>query len=187
AVYGQGEFFLLKNLVLNAGLRYDYYYTFGGTTSPRVALIYHPVAGSTLKLLYGEAFRAPNAYELYYSAAGNQANPGLQPETIRTTQVVIEQELGRHLRLTTAGFYSWIDDLINQETDPADGAIVYRNVQSVTARGVAVVLDGRLPGGIAGRASYTFQDVRDSGTGRVLSNSPQHLGKLNVIAPLFRD
>ncbi|PYM66193.1 MAG: hypothetical protein DMD79_03320 [Candidatus Rokuibacteriota bacterium] len=83
AVYGQGEFFLLKNLVLNAGLRYDYYYTFGGTTSPRVALIYHPVAGSTLKLLYGEAFRAPNAYELYYSAAGNQANPGLQPETIR--------------------------------------------------------------------------------------------------------
>ena len=64
--YLQDEFRIRKDLILNAGVRYDLYSTFGGTINPRAGLIYMPTETTDFKLLYGTAFRAPNAYELYY-------------------------------------------------------------------------------------------------------------------------
>ena len=66
ALYGQGEFALTRKLSLSAGVRYDHYYSgFGGTTNPRLGLIYHPFSSTTAKVLYGSAFRAPVPYEIY--------------------------------------------------------------------------------------------------------------------------
>src|ERR1700683_4535336 len=63
SLYAQDEIHLRKTLVLNLGLRYDHYSTFGGTTNPRAALIYSPWGKTTVKFLYGHAFRAPNFFE----------------------------------------------------------------------------------------------------------------------------
>ncbi len=46
------------------GGRVDNYSTFGSETSPRVGLIWMPASDISLKALYGQAFRAPNANEL---------------------------------------------------------------------------------------------------------------------------
>ena len=54
---------------MNVGVRYDRFSTFGDSFNPRAALIYQPRQPTTFKLLYGEAFRAPNAYENYYVSA----------------------------------------------------------------------------------------------------------------------
>src|SRR6185369_929646 len=40
--YLQDEYHILKELILNAGLRVDRYYNFGSTTNPRAALIWKP-------------------------------------------------------------------------------------------------------------------------------------------------
>ncbi len=88
-VYAQDEIRLRRNLVLDLGLRHDQYSTFGGTTNPRGALIYTPLEKTTLKLLYGQSFRAPNAYELYYTSPGQEANTQLKPETVKTTELVV--------------------------------------------------------------------------------------------------
>ena len=64
ALYGQDEFAVVRNLTLSAAVRYDQYSSFGGTTNPRLGLIYHLFHPTTVKLLYGTAFRAPEPFEL---------------------------------------------------------------------------------------------------------------------------
>ena len=189
AFYIQDEFTILKNLILSAGVRYDYYSSFGSTVNPRVALIYSPFVKTTFKLLYGSAFRAPNVYELYYGspAAGQKGNPDLKPETIETYEIIYEQYLWNNFRGTVTGFYYRIDDLVSQTTDPVDNLSVFRNVDSVDAKGMEVELEGKWDNGLTGRASYSFQDARDLGAGLTLINSPRHLAKLNLTIPLVRD
>jgi outer membrane receptor protein involved in Fe transport len=64
ALYAQDELGITSRLTLDAGVRYDHYSTFGGTTNPRLALIYRPASKTTLKLLYGDAFSARDVYQI---------------------------------------------------------------------------------------------------------------------------
>jgi len=68
--------------------------TFGGTTNPRAALIYKPFEQTTLMMLYGQSFRAPNDAELYFQVPSLNgqtptANPNFKPETARTSELVL--------------------------------------------------------------------------------------------------
>jgi iron complex outermembrane receptor protein len=183
-LYAQDEWTVADGLVVNAGLRHDQYSTFGGTTNPRAAVVVKPFQGTVLKALYGQAFRAPNVYERLYDSPGYKANPDLNPETIRSYEVVWEQALGRTVRLTAAAFLENIRGLITQTTDPADGLAVFRNVGAVDARGLEAGLETRFAGDLRARASYTLSDARDQDTKMRLSNSPAHLVKVNASAPL---
>lgn len=191
ALFLQDEIQLLDSLILSAGLRYDHYDSFGGTTNPRVALIYQPLEGTAFKLLYGNAFRAPNAYELYYNdRVNNLSNPDLKPEKIQTYELVYEQYFQEHYRSSLSGFYYRVQDLITSEPvdplNPKDSPTRYVNVDSIAARGVELELEGKWQGGLEGRVSYTYQRAEDSGTGADLTNSPDHLAKLNLIVPLYK-
>ena len=185
-VYAQDEYAILHNLILNAGLRYDYFSSFGDTINPRAALIYSPWTNTTFKAIYGQAFRAPNAFELYYAAPGYSSNPKLKPETVRSYELVYEQGLGNHLRLTTSLFYNQIGDLITFET-ASDGNVIFGNLADATSRGGEVELEGKWAAGWRTLLSYTYSDARDSATDQRLNNSPEHLAKLNVTAPLWRE
>jgi iron complex outermembrane receptor protein len=186
AFYGQAEISFLTNLVLNAGVRYSHYDTFGDTTNPRLGLIYHPWVPTTFKLLYGQAFRAPNAFEAFFESPSFKSNPSLKPETIRTYEVVYEQELPHYLRFSASAYYYKIDDLISQSV-AADGRNVFENLDQVDARGLELELEGRHPSGVRARASYALQRAEDSRTNDELSNSPRHLAKLNVLVPIYED
>ena len=185
--YIQDEIPILSNLTLNAGVRHDHYSTFGGTTNPRLALIYTPRERTVFKILYGKAFRAPNAYELYYNDGGiaQKSNPDLKPEKIQTYELILEQQIGDNLRGTINGFYSKIDDLISLELDPSDALLVYRNIQTVETKGAELEVEGTWSNGVRGRVSYSYQDSKDKQTGKALTNSPKHLVKLNIIVPLL--
>ncbi len=187
AFYLQDEYHLLSNLIFNIGVRYDNYSSFGGTTNPRLALIYKPWEKTILKLLYGDAFRAPNVYEQYYADNGVTAkpNPDLQPEKIRTYELVYEQYLGEHLRTSLSGFYYQIDGLITQQTD-TDGLLIYRNAGKIEAKGIEAEIEGKWTDGLQGRVSYILQEAKDQKTVDEPTNSPRHLAKLNLSAPLIR-
>jgi len=188
ALYIQDEYKILNNLILNAGVRYDHYETFGSTTNPRLAFIYNPFEKTTFKLLYGTAFRAPNAYELYYNDGdiSSKSNSDLKSETIKTYELVYEQVIGNNLRGTASAFYYKIDDLITLTTDPSDNLLVFENIDNVETKGVEFELEGKWEG-IKGRISYTFQETKDKKTGEILTNSPRHLARLNLIVPLIKE
>lgn len=186
AAYLQDEFEILKNLKLNAGLRYDHYGTFNGTANPRLALIFNPYRNSTFKFLYGRAFRAPNAYELYYNDSTMKANPELGPEKIETREIVWEQDLGKGFRATAVGYENRIGGLISQMLDPLDGLIIFDNLDRVRAVGAEIEVEGKWSNGLQGTASFTLQRTEDRLTGEILTNSPASLAKLSMIAPLSK-
>ena len=186
ALFLQDEFAILENLILNGSVRYDYYDSFGGTISPRVGLIY-TWRKNTVKLLYGQAFRAPNAYEQIYAATGFKANLALDPEKITSYELVLERPLGKNLRTSLSGYYYTINDLISQGVDPADELIVFTNAESIDAKGAELTLDGQWNSGLEGRLSYAIQKTNNQQTGRQLTNSPQHMVKWNLIVPLISE
>jgi outer membrane receptor for ferrienterochelin and colicins len=153
AVYGQADVRVLDPLRLNLGVRYDYYDTFGSSVSPRVSLVYDAAEMTVLKALYGRAFRAPSAYELYYSDNGlfQKANPGLGPETVDTFELVVEQGLAKGIQAAANGFYYRCHDLISTRLDPGDGLVYFDNVSDVRALGGALELRVLLEGGVPRR------------------------------------
>ena len=187
ALYLQDEFKVREQLKLSAGVRCDHYSTFGDTVNPRLGLISHPFPKTALKLLYGRAFRAPNAYEIFYSTPFAIPNRTLQPEKIDTSEVVWEQYLGDRLRFSAVGYYYRLNNLIGQQEDPETGAVTLRNAEAIRARGMEVEVEGKLASGFEGRLSYTFQQATNRMTGEVLTNSPRHLGKLNLSAPMVKN
>ncbi len=190
AAFAQDEYAVRPNLLVNAGVRYDHFDTFGGTTNPRAGVIYTPAPGTTAKLLYGQAFRAPNAYESRYqgdTVAGYKTNPDLRPEHVYSTELVYEQELSRDLRLASSFFFSDIRGLIGIRMDQADGSINFDNLTRAESRGFETELQAQWANGYRGRLGYTNARTVDEGTGLVLSNSPRHMVKGDLAVPFWQE
>ncbi|HXG47492.1 MAG TPA: TonB-dependent receptor [Methylomirabilota bacterium] len=184
-LFAQGEITLRTNLLLNAGLRYDHSSAFGSELNPRLGVIYDPWDRTTFKVLYGEAFRAPNAYELFYESADTPpSNPNLKPESIRTIELVGEHYLPGGYRFSLAGYQFWMDDLIRQTPAPGPGDYLFDNLAKVVAKGIELQAAGRFEHGLAMQASYALQRTEQADTGNELVNSPRHLLKFNASIPL---
>ncbi|MBP1728631.1 MAG: outer rane receptor for ferrienterochelin and colicin [Deltaproteobacteria bacterium] len=182
----QDSWKILASLNLTLGVRYDYNQTAGSATSPRAALVYSPWEKTAFKLLFGAAFRAPNANELYYDDNGisTRANRDLKPEKIRTYEGVYEQYLGEQVRTSLTGFYYRTEDLISQVTDPGSGLATFQNIDKTEAYGGGAEIEGRWANELAGRLSYSYQVTRDLENSERLTNSPRQLLKGNLTLPL---
>ncbi len=188
-VYAEDEIKLPWRFTLTAGLRLDRESISGTNLSPRLALNFKPTSTDTFKLIYGRAYRAPNAYELYYSdpgPGGQDGNPSLKAEHITTTEFVYDRAFGENAHATVSLFEYDVRDLITETLEPS-GAFVFENTDHAKAHGVELAYEQNLGSVAKIRASYSWQLARDSATGDVLQNSPRHLGKLNLTVPLFRN
>jgi len=182
-LFAQAEARLRDDFTVTAGLRHDRYgATFGGTTNPRLALIYNPTETSAVKLLYGEAFRAPNPYERYYNVAQADA-PDLEPETISTYELVYERYFASNYRLSLSGYSYDIEGLITQVEE--QDMQFFANIDDVHARGVEVEVEAMYQNGTILRGSWAVQRAEDVASGLELTNSPHQLVKFTGSVPLF--
>lgn len=185
AAFAQDEFEFRRGFVLDLGLRFDRSYLSGTAFSPRIGLIVSPEAGRSAKLLFGSAFRAPSPSELFYQDGGLSQipNPDLEPERMRTSELILEHPLGRHLRGTLSLYHFRVRNLISEiNTEP--GIIQLVNQGTVRTTGLDLEFEGRWPLGVSTRCGYSYANARDGVTGERLVNAPEHLGKLGVIVPL---
>jgi len=187
ALYAQDELGITSRLTLNAGVRYDHYSTFGGTTNPRLALIYRPASKTTLKLLYGNAFSAPDVYEISPDFGSfYDDNLNLRPEHIQSFEARVQQGLGQYFQLSSGVYRNRIDDLITLVSVPIDGNFQYQNKGNAQATGMDVEFTGRATNGLQGKASFDYVDAYNDSAGHpALDNSPRHLAKLDLTVPLI--
>jgi iron complex outermembrane receptor protein len=187
AFYAQDEFGITQNLKLNAGIRYDHYSTFGGTANPRLALIYRPYEPTTVKLLYGSAFRAPDVFEIFPGFSFYEDNSRLKPEVIHSGEWVVEQGLGRHFKVAGSVYRNQIDHLISLETNSGDGKLQYQNTGQAQATGTDIDFLAHSAYGLQGRASFSYVDAdEDVSAHRKLNNSPRHMAKADITMPFFQ-
>jgi outer membrane receptor for ferrienterochelin and colicins len=188
-IYGEAELHLRPNLILNLGLRNDRYNYVEAKTNPRAALIYNPRPSTTLKFLYGTAFRPPSFSEMYYASMASTSAPLLQPETIRTEEIVLGQKLGKHTSIDASGFYNLIGNYIEQQVNIVNGGrdqTTFVNSKA-TAKGLELELKSKLASGLEGDISYTFQDVSDPLNRSALPDSPRSLGKARLGMPFLHN
>jgi iron complex outermembrane receptor protein len=174
-VFLQGDYAIVTNLHLNAGARYDQYDHFTPAFDPRVALIYNPAKTSTLKAIYGTAFRAPDFEELSDPRFQN-----ISPEKITSYELDYDQEIGAHLRSSLSGFYNDMRHLIVFDNGN------YTNLNAQT-KGVELALDSSWAGGIRGRASYSYEYTQNDTVPWQLPDSPNHMFKFDLSVPLVKD
>jgi iron complex outermembrane receptor protein len=182
-LYLQDQVALTPELTLNAGLRYDHHATTGGVFNPRLALVRQWSDGTTVKALYGSAYRAPNNYELYYGvpgAGGQLANPALGRERIRSAELALVRQLADERRLTVSVFRNEVSALISQ-VDRGE-LPMFVNADHAVARGVEVEYEQNWQSAARLRASYSWQRTKQDAEDNV--NTPAHLAKLNLTLPL---
>ena len=187
-VYLQDEFRLGERWIFNSGLRYDFDSEGGNNTNPRVALIYKASPFTTLKALYGTAFRLANSFERYFGTAmGYKRNPNQRPEHIKTFELTGEYFPTENFRASASLFQYRLSDLIALMSDPADNLLHYVNIDSARSKGAEFEAEWLAANGSALKASASFQDAHNELTGEWLTNSPRRLYKLNYTIPLWRE
>lgn len=170
--YVQTDYSINEALKLVTGLRLDNYSTVGSICSPRWAFVYSPSEPTTLKLLYGRAFRAPNEFERnidvehYY-----EPNRDLTPEYIKTLELVWEQRIGRGSRLVTSIFRFDMEDIITQ-TVLGNGELQFQNLGQVRSEGVEMQLETKSEGGQTGHVGVSLLNAQDMTTSEQITNSP---------------
>ncbi len=94
---------------------------------PRAAISYHTPIDSTLKLMYGRAFRAPSITELTIAqnpvvAGGLATGNEMQPEIVNTGELAYTQNLFSRVSATATGYVNYVEDLISpgDPLTPAD-------------------------------------------------------------------
>ena len=186
ATFAEGELKLPARLTLHAGGRIDSFDTYGASLSPRIALVYEPSSKTTVKYIFGHAFRAPNAYESYYVDNSVIVAPTvlLKPEGISSHELVLEHNFKPWLRMTAEGFHNNLTNLIEQQPDLVSGLTHFVNSGRDHGRGVEAELEAKKASGFAARVSYTLADTEDDIALKRLQNSPLHMAKLNVTIPV---
>jgi iron complex outermembrane receptor protein len=183
-VFAQDEIKLLQPLTLYAGVRLDRYQGFGSEMSPRAGLVFTPDPATTFKLLAGRAFRAPNEYELHFSSTYFEPNPALEPERIETLELVAERLIGGGVEVSASTFRNRLSGLINGLVDSTNAKLQFVNADAIESKGIDVGLKVNRGHGPTGQLTYSYQRTEDRVTGIELTNSPRHMAKLELLAPL---
>ena len=170
-VYVQDEWSIAPDWQLTAGLRHDQYSDFGGTTNPRLALVWDTSLDFTTKFLFGRAFRAPSFSELY--SVNNpvlRGNPDLKPEVITTFETVFTWQARADTQWQLSLFKYDMKDIIRSTGLPA----IRANSGRQSGEGFELEAQHRLAPDWQFTGHYAFQRTIDRSTGQSAGYAPRH-------------
>ena len=157
----QDEWNLAKDWALTIGVRHDRYSDFGTTTNPRLALVWDADYNLVVKVMHGEAFRAPTFVEQY--AINNpiqSGTPTIKPETITTDELAFSWQPTNDLQ-TGLNFFRYRMRNIIQLV-----SATMQNAGDQTGRGFEMDATYDAGNNLRLIGSYSLQHSRDSVTGQ---------------------
>ena len=160
--FAQDEWNFAKDWTLTAGVRRDRYSDFGGTTNPRLALVWDAAYNLEVKVMHGTAFRAPSFEELY--AINNPVttgNPSLQPERIVSDELGFSWQQTSKLKSNLNFFYYDMSNIILSNTANP----IYHNGGDQVGRGFELEETYDASGNLRLTGNYSLQHSIDSATG----------------------
>lgn len=175
SLVAQDEWQIADNWHFTAGVRYDYYSDFGGTTNPRLALVWDINEQLTSKLLYGKAFRAPN-----FAEQATQNNPvilgnrKLKPETINTYEWALNYRPTSALSTAVDVFYYQINDLISAVPDLDRSTSTYQNSGNQNGYGTEFEFNWQIAEQWRVRGNYAWQHSINERTNNPVTGVPEH-------------
>jgi len=181
SVYLQDTWDITDTINLTLGARHDQYSDFGGATSPRSGLTWAFMKDASLKLLYGEAFRAPIFLEMFTTnQPAIQGNEDLDPETIRTYELGLSYKFNKHVSSSVNYFFNDVKDLIVLRTvESAQNTSRYENFGDAHTQGVEMETKVDITKGNYVFMNYTFQSPEDD-DGDDLPFVAKHKGNFGV-------
>ncbi|MET0357520.1 MAG: TonB-dependent receptor [Cellvibrio sp.] len=177
----QDEWTLRQDLTLTAGVRYDDYSDFGGTTNPRVALVWAANDNLTTKLLYGSAFRAPSFSDLgQKNNPVSLGNPELSPEKNNTLEWAFNYRLNPNMQTTLTLFRYQASDMIEFITDSNGLTKTAQNARDQDGKGYELEFSWQPVSQFRLSTSYSQQEATDAKTGTDIPDAPGRQVKLNA-------
>ncbi|HEU0283418.1 MAG TPA: TonB-dependent receptor, partial [Gallionella sp.] len=172
--YAQDEWAFAKDWYLTAGVRHDRYSDFGGTTNPRLALVWETAYNLTSKLLYGRAFRPPSFSELYnINNPVALGNPNLKPESIESVELAFAWQPVSALQANLNLFRYRMKDILHFIPNP-DGSATAQNAGQQRGQGLEAELAWEANQSLRLSGNYAQQRSIDAATDRDAGNAPRH-------------
>lgn len=174
-VYVQDEWNFARDWALTGGVRHDQYSDFGGTTNPRLALVWDAALDLTAKLLYGRAFRAPAFNEQYGINPSANGNPNIRPETISTLEAAFSWQANKDTQANLNLFKYSMKDIIRAVPNPAPApGLTFNNVGTQNGSGAELELIWDANRNVRVTGNYGYQRSIDGATNRDAGYAPHH-------------
>jgi len=181
AFYAEDIWDIRENFRLTSGLRYDHFSDTGSIVNPRAGFAWEFIEDYRLKLMYGEAFRAPTFAEQYnINNSIWVGNPNVKPETVKTLEVSLGADFSRSIQAKATFFHSKLADVIGFGAPNDLGTKTTQNLYNITSQGLELELKFKLNNKIDILANYTYQDVSDTDTGVQQAEVPSHKGNIMI-------
>jgi iron complex outermembrane receptor protein len=166
-VFVQDEWSVAKDWALTVGVRSDQYSDFGGTTNPRLALVWDAAYNVVIKVMHGTAFRAPSFAEQYnlHNPVAN-GSPNVKPETIVTDELAFAWQATSALQTNLNFFHYEMSNII------LPVAALYQNKGDQVGRGLELESTWDATSSLRLTGSYSLQHSWNEATGQDAGMAP---------------
>lgn len=185
--YAQDAWTVNDRLVLNAGFRVDQHHMMDDVqVNPRLGVIWNPKPSTTVKLLYGAAFRAPDVWETDYDF-GVPGTTEPREEHIRNYEGVMEWRGDNGLKISGSAFYNDFSDMITKDYNPVSPTYLqYVNTGSLESIGFDLNGEKKWDNGREVKFNYNHTEyIEHTGTNWGNVDAPKNVAKLRYSEPVW--
>ncbi|NEW81527.1 MAG: TonB-dependent receptor [Mariniphaga sp.] len=170
-----------KSRIFNllGGFRYTNNSFSGDNYSGRISTVVNFSEYNSLKLIFGQSFRAPTMLELFFDHPTVVGNLNLKPEQANSVELAYVHGK-KKLYIQMLGYYQNIEHLIQRYTPPTGPPSMYQNLHSIKGYGFEFEAKYQLTKELNGFFNYNFMDGLGEDSKLNYQHVPKHTFKAGL-------